>query len=87
MRAKKMRWAMSAAAVTLMGAAYQFGCTSFLSDQLLRTTDFCFLFDCQNGAFGGLFDPCPQNVLIADPTSGVEGNSNLFVDCPTDTGG
>lgn len=87
MRARKVRWVLSFVSMAVVGATYQFGCTSFLSDQLLRTSDFCFLFDCQNGAFAGLFDPCPQNVLISDDANGIEGNTNLFVDCPINNGG
>lgn len=86
MRKRHVRWAASLAAMTLAGMTYQLGCTGFLSDQLLRTTDFCFLFDCQNGAFAGLFDPCPQNVIVSDADSDIEGNTNLFVDCPVADG-
>ena len=52
------------------------------ADQALRSIDFCFLFDCQNGALGGLVQPCP---FVADPTQPDEngiGNANTFVDCP-----
>lgn len=85
MRKRHVRWAASLAGMALVGTTYQTGCGGFFGDQLFRTTDFCFLFDCQNGAFAGLFDPCPQNVLVSDD-AGTEGNTNLFVDCPVDNG-
>ena len=47
-------------------------CISFASEQALATTDFCFLFDCQNGAIGGLIDFCSQSSL----------EEPLFTDCP-----
>ena len=51
------------------------GCTSFALESLLVTTDFCFIFDCQNGAFGGTVDPCPDG-LPGGPTE-----QPLFTDC------
>ena len=34
------------------------GCVSFASEAALGTVDFCFLFDCVDGAIGGLLKPC-----------------------------
>jgi len=45
-------------------------CYRFTSNGVLSATNFCFLFDCQNGFFGGLVDPC------ADPSQGA-----TFLDC------
>lgn len=71
-------WALCLAAVGILGAVRQSACIAFGSSQLLGTVDFCFVFDCQNGLFGGVVDPCP------DPLTDVlDGEStNLFVDCP-----
>ena len=46
-------------------------CASFGLDQAQTTLDFCFLFDCQNGAFGGLIDFCDQ----------VNTDRSLLADC------
>jgi len=72
------------AGAVAIGTLHQTGCAGFAGDQFLRTTDFCFLFDCQNGAFAGLFDPCPE--ILADPDADEEGNLSLFVDCPVNVG-
>jgi len=48
------------------------GCISgYITNSTLVTTDFCFIFDCQNGILGGTIDPCTPG----DP---------LFEDCPTE---
>jgi len=52
-------------------------CTSFTSEAALSTVDFCFLFDCQFGAIGGLVDPCAS---VDGP--GTVQNGQFFVDCP-----
>jgi hypothetical protein len=53
------------------------GCvTPFLAESAATATDFCFIFDCQNGLFGGTLDPCSRqtaNGEVADP---------FFADCP-----
>ena len=48
------------------------GCTSYLADSTLVATDFCFIFDCQNGILGGTIDPCATSA----------GNGPFLVDCP-----
>lgn len=50
------------------------GCINFWSNGLLDSIDFCYVLDCENGWFGGAFDPCSG--------SGVGGG--LLVDCPID---
>jgi len=54
------------------------GCiTPFLAESSATALDFCFIFDCQNGFFGGTADPCSTqtaNGEVADP---------FFADCPT----
>ena len=51
------------------------GCFSFAAETALTATDFCFVFDCTNGIFGGVVQPCG-----AGGTLGNEGP--LFTDCP-----
>lgn len=60
-------------------------CTSFTGRSLLTATDFCFIFDCQNGILGGTVDPC-SGIGSGDTT--VEGDTALpvFTDCPTNDG-
>jgi len=49
----------------------------------LSTLDFCFLLDCQNGAFGGLLDPCGQGgLLVANDQGNVQELDSLLLDCP-----
>ena len=67
-------------------------CGSVASEAGIATMDMCFIFDCTNGAFGGLLDPC-GTVVGSDTggdTSGGTGSYEgprtgpLFADCPTD---
>lgn len=44
-------------------------CSNYLVESAFVAADFCFIFDCQNGIFGGTIDPCV-------------GDDPLFVDCP-----
>lgn len=53
------------------------GCTSFLSESAVTSTDFCFIFDCQNGILGGTIDPC-----AGTETGDRSGELPLFTDCP-----
>ena len=58
------------------------GCLEYAGESLFDTIDFCFVFDCQNGLFGGAIDPCPNvsnftGEAVFRPPSGP-----LFVDCP-----
>lgn len=51
------------------------GCVSYAAESGLAATDFCFIFDCQNGIFGGTIDPCA--------TTGDEVQQGpILVDCP-----
>lgn len=54
----------------MMFAGSGLACTSFGLDEAQSVIDFCFLFDCQNGAFGGLIDFCdpnnPDSSFLAD---------------------
>ena len=58
------------------------GCSGYLGQTALVATDMCFIFDCQNGILGGVFDPCSG---IGSGNQTVEGGTQLpfFTDCPT----
>ncbi len=58
------------------------GCSSYIGQTALVATDMCFIFDCQNGILGGVFDPCSG---IGSGNQTVEGGTQLpfFTDCPT----
>lgn len=57
-------------------------CTSYVGESTLVTADLCFIFDCQNGIFGGAIDPCSGT---GSGNQTIEGNTQppLFTDCPT----
>lgn len=80
MRRSQKRWFLGLAAAGMLGAVHQAGCMSFAGDQLQRSVNFCFLFDCQNGAFGGLINFCPNNAT--SDANVASGNANTFIDCP-----
>jgi len=52
-------------------------CASYLAESALTATDFCFIFDCQNGILGGTIDPCASG----------NGVGPLFADCPSANAG
>lgn len=43
---------------TDLNGAYQGGCRPFAANGITSAVDMCYLFDCENGFFGGLIDPC-----------------------------
>lgn len=56
-------------------------CTSFVGESAFTSTNFCFIFDCQNGILGGTIDPC-SGIGSGDQT--VEGQFTgvpFFTDC------
>jgi len=55
-------------------------CTSFFGKSALQATDFCFIFDCQNGLLGGTIDPC-SGTGSGDSTFEAENSPPLFTDC------
>lgn len=55
------------------------GCATYVGESLMTATDFCFIFDCQNGMLGGTVKPCAG---VGDGS----GQQPLFRDCP-DFGG
>ncbi|NOX57833.1 MAG: hypothetical protein GXP29_03125 [Planctomycetes bacterium] len=79
---KRARWMLCLLAAASFGVVRQSACIAFGAEELLRTVNFCFVFDCQNGLFGGVVDPCPDP--IDDPLDGT--STNLFVDCPIPNG-
>lgn len=82
-RSRLRRWLVGASLVG--GGAYAFqigaGCASFGGEQALIATDFCFIFDCNNGAFGGTIQPCAGAATIGDNGEVVNTRSPLFTDC------
>lgn len=67
--------------------AYSGGCGEFYANGIVGSVDFCYLFDCENGFFGGAIDPCdPNNPSLVDcpgyipPTDGDDTTNG------TDTG-
>ena len=74
----RSRWRRIATAIGLaLGGAFLTSgpgtsCSSFAGESMFTSTDFCFIFDCQNGILGGTIDPCSEGEGAA-----------LFVDCPT----
>jgi hypothetical protein len=59
------------AVIATAGILNQQACIGFAANPVQTAVDFCFLFDCQNGALGGLVQFC----------SNVPGEPNFFVDC------
>ena len=59
-------------------------CSSLATEAAISSTDMCFIFDCTNGALGGLVDPCAP-VGGLDKSSGDTGDEFLgdpfFADC------
>ena len=64
--------AMIAAGATMFqfttnSGAYRGGCGEFYANGIVGSVDFCYLFDCDNGFFGGAIDPCdPNNPSLVD---------------------
>ena len=56
---------------TLFQAGSSAGFARCAGDTALISIDFCFVFDCQNGAFGGAIEFC-----------GDQPGDDIFEDCP-----
>ncbi len=54
------------------------GCVPYTAEAGLGATDFCFIFDCQNGILGGTIDPCANTGVDANGAQ----TGPLFADCP-----
>lgn len=83
-RMMMMGGALAAGGFVLSGPGTS--CSSFAGESLLVTADFCFIFDCQNGALGGTITPCSG---IGSGSGTVEGvtQPSLFTDCPVGNAG
>lgn len=92
MRHRKAKAAGVAALVLGGGLLFQSaaGCAQFGAQSTLGSVDFCFLFDCIDGAIGGLLQPCDNIGTIntgfdnRDTIGSAEdpGFGRLFNDCP-----
>jgi hypothetical protein len=72
MRSGTIRKAVIGLVLAAAGTLFVSGnltCASFFANSAQSSVDFCFVFDCQNGAIGGLIDPCSNTYRV-------------FVDCP-----
>ncbi len=82
----------------ILSGAYLFAggsmsCGSLAGEAGVAAVDMCFIFDCTNGAFGGLIDPC-GTVPGTDTNAGAGGGQGtgfvgpssgpLFADCPVE---
>jgi hypothetical protein len=83
MKRRMSRWAIWIC-FGLSGTVFQFpitgslgigggGCTTFATTGALNSVDFCAIFDCENGFFGGTVQPCGTQSTGGQP---------LLVDCP-----
>ena len=74
-RRRQLRVLVTLGLVTTTGILFSSGsgaaCANFVANPAQSSVNFCFLFDCQNGAYGGLIQFCNP----VDPERG------LFVDC------
>lgn len=63
-------------------------CSSYIGESAFVATDFCFIFDCENGILGGTFDPCAErNEFEGVGTGGVftdqyVNEGTFLADCP-----
>lgn len=57
-------------------------CGNFLGESAFVSTDFCFIFDCQNGFLGGTIKPCDTGTGLGGAVDPDVTNSPFFVDCP-----
>jgi len=88
MRSWQRRLVVAVGAMAVGGIAVSgpgTSCSSFAAESLLVTADFCFIFDCQNGALGGTLNPCsgfPSGT--GTPEAEVPTGIAVFTDCPFD---
>jgi len=101
MRLRVKRAKATLALVAVGGIALGNGvgaCASLGTESLAGAVDFCFIFDCTNGFFGGLVDPCSPifskpntpGFIGSDsdeaPNTDTENGRDLFSDCPEPLG-
>ena len=81
-RGIRMKLGLAAAATTgLLLAGPELSCASAGASGLLASVDFCFLFNCNDGAIGGLVTFCSEtdrNLLTGAP---LDQPVPLFSDC------
>ena len=85
-RSRKMIAALSVLSASgILTSGPGTSCSSYVGESTFVATDFCFIFDCQNGILGGTIDPCSG---IGSGNQTVEGQTQqpLFTDCPTNQG-
>ena len=85
MRARS-RLVMITAALALGGgfltAGAGTGCANYLVETTLSAADFCFIFDCTQGLFGGTIDPCAADGPGAGDSFLTPPTGPVFEDCP-----
>ena len=89
-RLKRHRLLYKAAIVALTGIVFSLGnlgCMSFFGNVGLSSIDTCFVFNCNEGAFGGTFDLCSVVNFTSFIGGGNVGNGErvsgtFFGDCP-----
>ncbi len=87
-RAKVLSAMLAVGGIALIGDGLG-GCASMGFQAASGAVDFCFLFDCTDGIFGGLVDPCspifgrPGNPGFSnqDPIKEPGARTPLFLDC------
>ena len=100
MRSRLGRAKIAAVIVATGAVAFASGvgaCASFGISSLTGAVDMCFVFDCTDGIFGGVIDPCspifsrPNTPgFIASDSAGDQNGDpvngrDLFIDCPDQT--
>ncbi len=76
-RRRKVIMAASALSGATLFATSNFACESFVGESIMTAANMCFIFDCNNGAFGGIFRPC----VVPDSVGAGAEIPPLFLDC------
>ncbi|GMU36334.1 MAG: hypothetical protein EDS66_11040 [Planctomycetota bacterium] len=91
-RRAKIGWAMVTLGGLVLASNGVGACASMGLESAAGAVDFCFLFDCTDGIFGGLIDPCAPifsrpstpGFIAQDPNKNGTSEGPLFMDCPDD---
>ena len=67
------------------------GCSTFATNGLMNSIDFCYLLDCENGFFGGAVQPCGDGssngqAFLLDCTSSTSTGTSTGTSTSTSTG-
>jgi len=84
MRSKRGRIVTAALLATSGAMVMQspnFACESFAGESAFGTIDFCFIFDCNSGLFGGTVQFCEEEDAFGNP------GEDLLLDCPPPNAG